>query len=104
MAKLGFENTEIPAVAEDWTKYYSLVYVAVITLFVWIGVRDEITIIVAIIFGALGIALRQSWTLIATFLLFSILYLLIPRVLQGIFGEPNSAADSAVGRGQEVSI
>lgn len=104
MANLGFENTETPAMAEDWTKYYSLVYVAVIILLVWIGVRDEITIIVAIVFGALGIALRQSWTLIAMFLLFSILYLLIPRFLQGIFGTPNSAADSAVGRVEEVSI
>lgn len=79
--------------AEDWTKYYSLINVAVIILLVWIGVRDEITIIVAIVLGALGIAMKQSWPLVAMFLLFSILYLLIPRVLQSVFGGANSAAD-----------
>lgn len=98
MANLGIQNTEGPAVAEDWTKYYSLINVAVIILLVWIGVRDEITIIVAIVLGALGIAMKQSWPLVAMFLLFSILYLLIPRVLQSVFGGANSAADWAVGR------
>lgn len=52
--------------------------------------RDEMTIIVAICLGALGIALDQSWSLVAMFLLFTIAYLIIPHALQFIFGRPDT--------------
>lgn len=94
MPKLNLQEPESFAESYHWKKLYSFTYIAMLITMVWVGVRDEITVIVAICFGALDVYLNQSRTMVAMFLFFVVVYVLIPLALRYFFGKRGSSGEN----------